>query len=124
MAEKVKPNIVTHAESCSKTAALVVMDKVDAVMGWRVFSKWTPNDTGVVYLKPEQIPRIAYIPAAVSTYTKDRESAQEFIAFLTSEECQKIFAKWGYIATEEEARKYAPDAQIGGEYELPDNWKA
>ena len=45
MTEKVKPNIVTHAESCSKTAALVVMDKVDAVIGWRVFSEWTPEDT-------------------------------------------------------------------------------
>jgi len=120
---KVKPNIVVHAESCSKTAALVVMDKVDAIIGWRVFSKWTPDDTDVVYLKPDQLPRIAYIPAAISTYTKDRESAQKFIDFLASEDGQEIFAKWEYIATEEEARKYAPKAQIGGEYELPGNWK-
>ena len=120
---KVKPNIVVHAESCSKTAALVVMDKVDAIIGWRVFSKWTPDDTDVVYLKPDQLPRIAYIPAAISTYTKDRESAQKFIDFLASEDGQEIFAKWEYIATEEEARKYAPQAQIGGEYELPGNWK-
>lgn len=123
MTGKVKPNIVVHAESCSKTAALVVMDKVDAIIGWRVFSKWTPDDTDVVYLKPDQLPRIAYIPAAISTYTKDRESAQKFIDFLASEDGQEIFAKWEYIATEEEARKYAPKAQIGGEYELPGNWK-
>jgi len=123
MTDKVKPNIVVHAESCSKTAALVVMDKVDAIIGWRVFSKWTPDDTDVVYLKPDQLPRIAYIPAAISTYTKDRESAQKFIDFLASEDGQEIFAKWEYIATEEEARKYAPKAQIGGEYELPGNWK-
>lgn len=123
MSEKVKPNIIVHAESCSKTATLIVMDKVDAIMGWRVFSEWTPNDTDVVYLKPEELPSIAYIPIAVSIYTKDRKSAQKFIDFLVSEEGQKIFARYGYIATEEEARKYAPNAQIGGEYELPDNWK-
>jgi len=124
MTEKVKPNIVTHAESCSKTAALIVMDQVDVVIGWRVFSEWTPDDTDVVYLRPEQVPRIAYIPAAISTYTEDRESAGRFTDFLVTEEGQRIFAKWGYIATEEEAREYAPNAQIGGEYELPAIWKS
>jgi len=124
MSEKIKPNIIVHAESCSKTESLIVPDKVDAVMGWDVFSKWNPNDTDTVYLKHEQIPRIAYIPAAVSTYTKDRESSQKFIDFLASAEGQKIFEKWGYIVSEGEARKYAPNARIGGEYELPGSWKA
>lgn len=120
----IKPNIVVHAESCSKIASLIVMDKVDAVIGWRVVSEWKPNDTEVVYLEPAQIPRIAYIAAAVSTYTNDRESSEEFINFLTSEEGKKIFNKHGYITTEEEAMKYALNAKIGGEYDLPYQWGA
>lgn len=112
-------NVVTYTESCSKTASLVALRAVDAVIGWRVFSCWHPDSIEVVYLKPEQVPRLAYIPAAISTFTKDRESTERFLAFLVSPRGQQIFNKWGYIATESEARKYAPDAQTGGEYRLP-----
>ena len=119
--EQVKPNIVTHAESCSKTATLVALKSVDAIIGWRVFSEW--HDTiDVVYLEPEQIPRLSYIPGAISTYVEDKESAGKFLEFLTSTRGQDIFKKHGYLATEEEARKFAPYAEIGGEYQLPENY--
>jgi len=119
---QVRENIVTHAPSCSATAALLVMKKVDAIIGWRVFSKWNPDKIDAVLLRPDEVPRVAYIPAAVSSYSRDRQSAQRFTDFLTSHDGQKIFAKWGYIATELEARRFAPRAKIGGEYQLPDHW--
>jgi len=119
---EVEPNIVTHTESCSKTASLVALKSVDAILGWRVFSEW--HDTiDVVYLEPEQIPRLSYIPGAISTYAEDRESSQKFLDFLVSPQGQGIFGKWGYIATESEAKKFAPDAEIGGEYKLPEMYK-
>lgn len=118
----VQRNIVTHAPSCSATASLLAMKKVDAIIGWRVFSKWNPDKIDAVFLKPDEVPRLAYIPVAISIYSKDRGIAQRFIDFLTSLEGEKIFAKWGYIATEEEARKFAPRAQIGGEYRIPKDY--
>lgn len=121
--KEVEKNIVTHAPSCSATASLLAMKKVDAIIGWRVFSKWNPDKIEVVFLKPDEVPRLAYIPAAISTYSKDRENAQGFMDFLTSPEGQKIFARWGYIATEKEVRKFAPKAEIGGEYKLPKDYK-
>lgn len=122
--KQVQRNIVTHAPSCSATAALLVMKKVDAIIGWRVFSKWNPKKIDAILLRQDQIPRLAYIPAAISTYSQDKESAQRFIDFLTSKEGQKIFARWGYIATEKEARRFAPKAEIGGEYRLPKAYRA
>jgi molybdate transport system substrate-binding protein len=116
---KVQNNIVTHAPSCEATATLLAMKKVDAVIGWDVFSKWNPDEIDTVFLKPHEIPRIAYIPAAVSIHSQDKKSAQRFIDFLASPAGQKIFAAWGYIATEREARRFAPKAEIGGEYKLP-----
>jgi len=113
--------IVVHAESCSKTAALISLKSVDAILGWRVFAYWNPDDTDVVFLQPEQLIRLAYVPGAISTFTKNNEGAQAFLNFLVSAEGQQIFDKWGYIATEGEARQYAPGAQIGGEYRLPEN---
>ena len=40
------------------------------------------------------------------------------------DEGKKIFKKHGYITTEEEAMKYALNAKIGGEYDLPYQWGA
>jgi molybdate transport system substrate-binding protein len=117
--KQVQDNIITHAPNCSATASLVAMQKVDAVIGWRVFSEWNPDKIEAVLLKPQEVPRLAYIPAALSTYSLDKEGAQQFIDFLISAEGQKIFKKWGYIATEQEARAFAPHAEIGGEYRLP-----
>lgn len=116
-------NIVTYAESCDKTASLVALKAVDAVLGWDVFSAWSPQTTDVVYMKPEQIPRLAYIPGAISTFAEDKENAGQFLDFLVSPQGQEIFRKWGYIVTENEVRKFAPGANIGGEYKLPETYK-
>lgn len=119
---EIAPNIVTHAESCSKTASLLVLKSVDAILGWRVFSEWHEM-IDVVYLEPEQIPRLSYIPGAISTFAENREGAQKFLDFLVSPQGREIFGGWGYIVTEAEAKKFAPNAEIGGEYKLPETYK-
>jgi len=118
------PNIVTQATSCDATATLISLKSVDAVMGWSVFQDWDPQRIERVLLKPEQLPRLAYIPAAVSTFSKDKVLAAQFIDFLVSPAGQDIFKKWGYNVTEAEARKFAPQAKVGGEYQLPEAYKA
>lgn len=119
---EVSKNIVTHASSCASTEALVAMKKVDAVIGWEVFSNWNPGKIQTVFLKPSDIPRLAYIPAAVSIYTANKAVSQKFIDFLVSGEGKKIFSKWGYAVAEQEVRRHAPNALIGGEYVLPKDW--
>lgn len=121
---EVSKNIVTHAPSCAATEALIVMKKVDAVIGWEVFSNWNPGKIETVILKPSDIPRLAYIPAAVSTYTMNRVASQKFIDFLASDEGRKVFDKWGYAVHEKKAKLYAPNAHIGGEYMLPKDWSS
>jgi molybdate transport system substrate-binding protein len=120
--EEVGKNIIVNAKSCEDTATLISMKSVDAVIGWDVFQHWDPDNIEVVYLAPEQLPRIAYVPAAVTAFAQDKESARAFLDFLVSPEGQSIFRKWGYITTEEEAMTLAPGAAIGGEYQLPENY--
>jgi molybdate transport system substrate-binding protein len=117
-------NVITQADSCEKTATLISLKSVDAVMGWDVFHAWNPDYADSIYLKPEQLPRIAYIPAAVSTFSKDKATAEAFIDFLSSQIGQDIFKKWGYNVTEAEALKFSPGAKIGGEYQLPDSYNS
>ena len=70
--EKVRKNIVNYTESCEKTANVISLKAVDAVIGWRVFQYWDPERIETIYLKPEEIPRIGYIPIAISKFTQDK----------------------------------------------------
>lgn len=111
--DEVSKNIVVYAESCSKTAALVTMGAVDAIIGWDVFYRWNPDKTDIVYIEPHaKIPRLAYIPAAISSYNKNVWGARQFLDFLSSQEGREYFEKAGYLTTEGEAKKYAPDAEV------------
>ena len=124
MTDKVRSNIVTQVESCAKTAQLVSMEMVDAVIGWRVFEYWAPEKIKTILLPAEQIARIGYIPAAVASKARDPELAEAFIEFLTSPRGQAVFRKWHYLTSEEEARKFTlADTPLGGECPLPETWQ-
>ena len=121
--EDISKNIVVNAESCEKTATLLSLKSVDAVIGWDVFHYWDPENIDTVYIRPEQLPRLAYIPGVITKFAVNKENAARFLDFLVSEEGRQIFQKWGYITTEEEARTFAPNAEIGGEYQLPASYQ-
>ena len=122
MVKQVRPNLRGQVESCAKAAAMLPLGTVDAVLGWREFAAWAPQAMQVISLKPEEIPRLAYIPAAHLRHTNNPEGAKTFVTYLKSEEGQAIFRKWGYFTKEENARKLAPEARIGGTYDLPEEW--
>ena len=114
--EKVKPNIITYSESCAKTASLVAMDTVDAAIGWSVFKKWNPERMSIIPLKKEEISRIAFIPVSVINYSSKKELSLEFIKFLQNDFTGNILYKWGFYSNADDARRDAPFADIGGEY--------
>ena len=121
--EKFKKNLVNYTESCEKTANAIALKAVDAVLGWRVFQYWDPQRIETIYLKPEEIPRIGYIPIAISRFTQDGMLAQRFIDFLLSPEGKAIFQKYHYLMDAQEARQFTrPNTPIGGEYVLSKEW--
>jgi len=121
---KVRKNITNYTESCEKTANVISLKAVDAVMGWRVFQYWDPNRIETIYLKPEEIPRIGYIPIAISKFTQDKLLAQNFIDFLLSSHGKGIYKKYHYLMDLQAARQFTkPNTPVGGEYVLPDEWR-
>lgn len=121
--ERVRKNIVAMVESCEKTANIVALKSVDVVIGWEVFGKWDPQRIETVLLRPEEIPRLGYLPVGISSFTKNRRLAEELLIFFTSPIAQNIFRKHGYLTTVEEAKKFAiPHVPVGGEYALPKYW--
>ena len=120
--EKVLPNVVVFAKSCSDTATLPVLRKVDAILGWGNFQSWNPDKVEWIKIEPDKIPRISYIAIALPVFVKDRILAQDFINYVLSEKGRPIFKKWGYISEVGEAKRYAPKATIGGTYKLPERY--
>lgn len=119
LTKRVVKNIKAVTSSCSSVAALIAMKKVDAVIGWRDFANWMPGEADVVPLNAGEIPRIAYVSAAVSTNSKRRAAAEKFVRFLASKEARAVFEKHGGITDKAEALLLAPGAAAGGEYIPP-----
>jgi molybdate transport system substrate-binding protein len=117
-----KNNVAVFAKSCEDTAMLAVLGKVDAILGWDVFASWNPKEVEWIGLKPDSIPRIAYIAIAIPAYAKDKVLSRDFISYVTGPQAGKVFEKWGYITDENRARERAPRARIGGEYKLPQEY--
>jgi len=122
--ERFRKNLVNYVESCEKTANVVSLKSVDAVVGWSVFQHWDPDRIETVYLKPGEISRIGYIPIAVSRFVGDKRPAQRFIDFLLSPSGKEVFRKYHYFMEPGEARRLARhDTPVGGEYSLPREWR-
>lgn len=116
-------NLINYTESCEKTAAAVSLKMVDAVIGWSVFEHWDPERIETVRLPKERIPRIGYLPIAVSRLTKDRAAAQAFVDFMAGPEGRVVFAKHRYFATAEDAAAWIGEKKpVGGEYVVPGEW--
>lgn len=118
LTDRVLKNVKTYTESCSKTASVIAMKKVDAVIGWQVFSDWN-KDLEAVELKKGEIPRIAYVPAAVLKSSRKQGDAEEFLKYLSGEKGTAVFKKYGYNTDVESALKKAPGAEFGGMYKIP-----
>jgi molybdate transport system substrate-binding protein len=118
-----KRNLINYTESCEKTATAISLKMADAVIGWSVFEHWDPARIQTIRLPPAQIPRIGYIPIAISKFTKNKEAAMRFIDFLAGPEGRKIFARHQYFATAEEAAAWLGASKpVGGEYVVPAGW--
>jgi molybdate transport system substrate-binding protein len=116
-------NLVNYTESCEKTATAISLKMVDAVIGWSVFEHWDPERIETVRLPAGQIPRIGYIPAAISKLTRDKEAAQRFVDFLAGPEGRKIFARHKYFVTAKDAMAWLGASKpVGGEYVVPAGW--
>lgn len=113
---------VAYALTCQETADMLASKKVDAVIGWDVFGAWYPDDIVIVPIRPDQMPRLGYIPGAVCSSSDKKEKARQFLDYLSSVAGQSVFSGLGYITESAQAKKYAPKAEIGKEYLIPDDY--
>jgi len=116
-------NLVNFTASCAATATVIALGQVDAVIGWRVFQYWDPERIETVPLSAGEIRRIGYLPMAVSRFSNNPDLARRFIEFMTTDEVKRIFARYHYFMTPEEAFAWIGEPKpVGGEYRVPSDW--
>ncbi len=121
--DSLKRKVVTYAEDISKLTTYLIMNQVDAILGFDFLKGWNPDKTDIVKLKKEEIIRIGTGQIGVMTYSRDKEKAEKFIKFLISEDGQNIIRQYGYIVTEEDAYSFVGEKiRIGGKPEVSKEW--
>lgn len=120
-----RSNVVTYAEDFNKLATFLALRQVDAVIGFHYLEGWYPDKIETVKLKAKEIPRIGASRIGVTTFSRNKERSQKFIDFVLSAESQKIFRKYHYFGSADEAFQWiGANKPVGGEYSVPPEWIA
>jgi molybdate transport system substrate-binding protein len=120
---QLKKNIVTYPEDFNKLATTLILGNVDVIMGLHNLGQWYPNRVDTIKLRPDEVRRIGAGQAAVLKNSKNVPEAVELKSFMVSGEGQKIFARYNYFPTPEDAFKWVGAKKpVGGERPAPVNW--
>jgi molybdate transport system substrate-binding protein len=118
-----RTNIVTFAEDFNKLSTYLVLKQLDAIIGFHYLEGWYPDKVETIKLKPDQIQRIGSGQIGVLNNSNKKELAQKFIDFVTSDDAKKIFHKYKYFGSPDEAFLWIGEKKpIGGEYLIPKDW--
>lgn len=91
-------NPVVTSTTVNQLVTYLISGEIDATIIWEAMTTWADNQGKFEVIKiPEDQNKISTIPIAVTKFTKDKDSAQTFVDFVTEDEdAHKLFEKWGY----------------------------
>jgi molybdate transport system substrate-binding protein len=98
LADKIRKNITYFADGCGAVVALINQEKVDAIFGWDAFQRLWPATIEVVDL-PRELRVFRSTGIALIKFSKQKETATQFINYATSEKGKKIYRSFGWIHT-------------------------
>ena len=96
LTDEIRQNITQHADACGSLMGLIHSGKVDVIFGWNAFRGVWPDTCEVVEL-PRNLQVFRSTVAAIVSCSENKELANKFIDFLTSDETRKIYASYGWI---------------------------
>ncbi len=118
-----RKKIQTYAEDISKLFSYLLMDQVDAVLGFDFLKGWAPDKVDVVKLKPHEVIRIGHGAMGILTFSKHPKEAERFINFILSDKGQNVFKKYGYITSLKEAYAVLGEVKpVGGASIFSKDW--
>jgi molybdate transport system substrate-binding protein len=106
LSEPISRNIITEAARPDSLVTMLAMGQIDAGIIWHFYGLQYPEDIEIIFLEPAQLTGIGEMQIAVSMYTDSRESALDYIDFITSAEGKAVFNQLGYFVDYEEVKQY------------------
>ena len=93
--DAVRRNITVLADGCGHLIRTINLKEVDVAFGWNVFAVMHPTTIQAVELPPElQIRRST--TAGIFTFAANTEDAEEFLAFLRTDDAKAVYRKYGW----------------------------
>jgi len=95
LVEQIRKNTVAYADGCGELMFFINKKKVDAILGWDAFKNLNVKTMDIIELpKALQVQRSTAI--GVIAFSKNKELAKKFIAFLVSEKGKKVYSRYGW----------------------------
>ena len=96
LVDRIRPNIIHHADACGSLMGLIHSGKVDAIIGWNAFQGVWPDTCEIIEL-PKTLQVFRSTVAGIVSYTKDKELSKKLISYLTSPNIKKIYEGYGWL---------------------------
>ena len=94
--ERIRGNIVEHADACGTLMGLIHSSRVDAVFGWNAFKNVWPETCDIVEI-PRDLQVYRSTAVQVISYTQNQPLSEKLIELLVSPEGREIYSRFGWI---------------------------
>lgn len=96
LTDRIRMNIVEHADACGSLMSLVHMGRVDAVFSWNAFKNLWPETCDAVEL-PRDLQVYRSTCVGILTCTRDGDLSRRFLDFLDTPEVRAIYKEMGWL---------------------------
>ena len=95
--EAVEANCIVRPSTVNQLLIYSATNQVDAVIAWEDQSLWGEAAGKVAIIQiPFEENIIKTVPAAVVTFSEEKELAQAFVDFIASAEGKAVWSRWGF----------------------------
>ncbi len=120
---QLKKNIVTYPEDFNKLATTLILGNVDAIMGLHNLGQWHPQKVETIKLRANEVQRIGAGQVGILANSKNISDAEKFRNFIISSDGQKIFTRYNYFPTPQDAFTWiGAKKPVGGERPAQLDW--
>ena len=121
IADSVKTNLVPFKKNAEELRLALSKGEVDVIVGWKGMAKADAN-IEAIELTSADVPRGAVISMATTTFIQHKDESKKFYEFIQTDKAKDVFKKWGFLLSEDDAKKGVKE--LGGSYEIDGEWKS
>lgn len=97
LTDEIADNIITEAARPDNLLTALAMNQVDAGILWNFYGIQSADNVDIIEIPDEQLTGIGEMRAAVISFAENKDTAQDFVDYLTSAGSKTVFDSLGYL---------------------------